>query len=534
MESVQDKNRVEAWLQRAERPLAVCVALLAAGLILLFVAAALRRLHDPFPLEQLEGAMAVAVARVAQGLPLYARPDFSFIPYMYSPAYFWASAWMACALGVAGHCLIALRMVSILSTLGCFAAIFALVRMETRSAWAALAGAGLYAAAYPVTLHWFDLGRVDSFYVFLVLLALLATRRLHPALAAPVWVLAMLAKQTIAPVAVLVLLQDWKRPRRALTGLGVFLTGALGSTVWLNHTTHGWYTYYIFTVPGANSDLRLHAAAFFLSTALLAPFGIAIAVVAAALLLPGLHWNHSIARFYWLSGGALLALSWFLSAHAGATVNTSMPLYALLAVAFGIALARLLAWLRAQSSPAAQAGVLVVLLAVCIQLGGEYSSPKLAAPLPPVRASQQQLIDWLRQFSGDVYLPAHPYEATLAGKSALAEEAALHDALRPGREQVNAPLLKQIHHAVDTEAFAAILLDRPPDQEMSAAPWMPGDWRLHYPMVGFVPGSEVVNPFSPRPRYVLFSCRALASPAAQAVVFLDTGASSPCSTPRHP
>ncbi len=521
-------------MQRAERPLVRCVSLLAAGLILLFLASALRRLGDPFPLEQLEGAMAVAVAHVAHGLPLYARPDFSFIPYMYSPAYFWASAWMSHLLGVAGHGLIALRVVSILSTLGCFAVIFALVQVETRSAWAALAGAGLYAAAYPVTQNWFDLGRVDSLYVFLVLLALLATRKLHPALAALFWVLALLAKQTIAPVAVLALLHDWKRPRRALTGVGIFLAGALGSTAWLNHSTHGWYTYYIFTVPGANSDLRLHAAAFFLSTALLAPFGIALAVVAAALLLTNINRCSPAARLYCLTGGAMLALCWFLSTHAGATANTSMPLYALLAVAFGIALARLLVWLRAQHNPIAQAGILVLLLAACAQLGSQYYSPKLTAPLPPVRTSQQLFLDWLHLFPGDVYLPAHPYEAALAGKSALADEASIHDALRPDHTSINGPLLAQIHHDVDAETFDAILLDRPPDQELSAAPWMPADWQRHYPVAALVPGSYVANPFSPPPRYVLFSCRALAAPAARSVVFWQINTSSPCPALHQP
>ncbi len=530
METRQHPHTIDAWLERVERPLALCVALLAAGAMLLFVAAVLHRLHDPFPLEQLEGTMAVAVARMNQGLPLYAQPDFSFIAYMYSPAYFWVAGWATHILGVAGSTLLALRLVSILSTLGCFAAIAALVFTETRSALAALAGAGLYAAAYPVTQNWFDLGRVDSLYVFLVLLAVLATRKLHPALAALFWVLAVLAKQTIAPVGLLVLLSDWKRPRRALTGAGIFLLGTLASTAWLHHATHGWYSYYIFAVPGANSDLRLHAAAFFFSTALLAPFGIALVVIAAALLLTPIDWRSASARLYLVSSVSLLALCWFLSAHAGATANTSMPLYALLAVAFGIALDRLLRWLRGLHTPIAQAGTIVLLLAACAQLGSQYYSPKLAAPLPPVRASQQQLLDWLRLFPGDVYIPAHPYEALLTGKSMHADEAAIHDALRPGRADVNAPLLDQIHRAVDGESFDAIVLDHPPDQELAAAPWMPADWRRHYPVVGLVPGSDVVNPFSPRPRYVLLPCRVLGSAAARQVVRLGSDSSAACAT----
>ncbi len=340
-------------LQRVQRPLIFLTALLSLGMVLLFLVAALHRLSYPFPLEQHEGAMALAVARVAQGLPLYVQPNFSFIPYMYSPAYFYVAGFAA---KIFGSGFLSLRLVSLLSTLGCFAVLYTLVVTETKNRLAALAGMGLYAAAYPVTQNWLDLGRVDSLYVLLVLLALFSTRRLHPVLAALAWTLAILAKQTIAPVALIVLCFDWKRPRRVLAGVGTFLLTSLGSAAWMDHATQDWFRYYVVTVPLANADLRLHAAAFFLSTALLAPFGIALAVIAAALLLPNAGWHSERARFYLLASGSLLALCWFLAAHAQATANTAMPLYAMLSVAFGIAVARLLAWLRPFPTARARAG----------------------------------------------------------------------------------------------------------------------------------------------------------------------------------
>lgn len=521
---MRENNRPE-WTRVAIQALTALLAALALALMTLFAVAALRRAAFPFPLEQHEGAMALAVARVAHGQPLYLRPDLHFIPYMYAPAYFYVAGFVA---KLAGPGLLALRLVSFFSTLGCFVLIGTWVHAETGDRMAALAGAGLYAAAYPVTQDWFDLGRVDSLYVFFVLLALLATRRSHPAVAALVWTLAFLTKQTIAPVALVTLCFDWKRPRRLLVGVGTFLLTSFGSTVWLDHGTHGWYTYYVFTVPHANADLRLHAAAFFFSTALLVPFGVALGVVAAALLLTNVHWDGPRVRFYLFSGVSLLLLCWFLGAHNTATANTAMPVYALLAVAFGIALARLLQWLRGTPAPNAQAGTALLLLAACAQLAGQVYSPKLTAPAPALRDSQQQLVDWLRSFPGDVLVVSHPYEAVLAGKHAYADEAAIHDALRPGVPAINRPLLQEMRQAMDSGAIGAIVLDRTPEDASVVDPWLPADLRTQWPLLGLVPGSDHATSFGPHPRYVLLPCRALDWDAVRSVVLLSPDAAWPC------
>lgn len=520
-----DANR-ERWFHRANRVLATLLALLSLTLIALFVVTSLRRIGYPFSLEQLEGTMALAVARVAKGLPLYVAPNFRFIPYMYSPAYFYVAGFAARFLGSG---FFALRLVSVLSTVGCFLCIGLLVFLETKDRSASLAAAGLYAAAYPVTQHWFDLGRVDSLYILLLLLALLATRWLHPVFSALVWTLAFLAKQTIAPVALVLLCFDWKRPRRVFAGAGTFLLTSLGSTALLDRATHGWFHYYIVTVPHASSDLRLHAAAFFWSDAMLAPFGIALVVIAAALLLTRIRWSEPTTDFYLLSGATLIALCWFLDAHAGATANTPMPAYAILAVAFGLALARLFRWLGANPAPWTQAARTLLLLAACAQLASQLYSPKLSVPSAAEITHQQQLVAWLRSFPGDVFLPAHPYEAVLAGKSPHADEAALHDALRPGIPAINRPLLLEIQHALDTESFDAIALDRTPQDEATFA-WMPADWETHYPILGLVPGSDQGNPFSPEPRYVLLPCRELSGSAAHGIAILSPNPSAICPT----
>jgi hypothetical protein len=511
-------------MQRAVQVLTVLLVLLASGMIAFFAIASLRRLTYPFPLDQIEGSLALEVARVANGLPLYLSPNFHFIPYMYPPAYFYVCGWVAKLLGIG---LLPMRLVSILSTIGCFVLIALLVFLETRNRLAALVGAGLYASAYPVCLYWFDVGRVDSLYVFLVLLALVATRWLHPVFAALAWTLAALAK-SIIPVAVVALCLDWKRPRRVLVGLGTFLLASLGSTAWLDHATHGWFHYYVFTVPSASVSFHPH-----LALGLLEPFSVALVVVVGALLLTGVHWGSPGARFYLWVGGVLVLLGWFLACHAGSCVNVAMPAYALLAVAFGIALARLIHWLHGLPAAQSQAGLTLLLLAACAQFvcHGRPNLPPI--PSPAVRASQQQFEDWLRSVPGDVFVVAHPYDSVMVGKPGHPDEFETVDVMSPARSAINVPLLHEIHQAIQEEELEAIVIDHPPQVEVIRDFWLPADWLQHYPIVGIVPGGDLdgndtQNPLNPNPLFVLLPCRASGAAVAQSITIISSPAATTC------
>lgn len=512
-------------------------AVLAIVPVVLFLLAALGRLRCPFPIEQLEGSMLLAAERVAHGLPVYVRPNFQFIPYMYAPAYYYVSGW---AVRLLGPGFLALRLVSLLSTCASLALIYFFILLETsgpqrRRHLAALAGAGLYAAAYPWTRQWFDLGRVDSLYILLLLVALLATRfsgrRLHPVVAALAWTLAFLAKQTILPVAVIMLCHDWKRPRRALAGVVSFLAMAGLTVLLLDHVTHGWFRFYAFTVPRANADLLLRPAVFYVPTQLIAPFGVALLIAAAAWIATRPSLLDSRTRFYLLAASSTFALCWFLQGHTGATANTPMPVYAVLAIVFGVSLDRVDGWFAQKTfhqeflrEPAR----ILLLAAAAIPLVSWIYNPHDIIPQHPVVVLNQELVAWLRTFPGDVYLPDNPYEAVAAGKNPHPDNAALHDALRPKAPQVRQPLLDQIRAAIDDEHFDAIAFDDFPARVLNSDTWLPRDLEQHYPLLGMVPGAEIGNRFTPHPVFFLLPCREQALAVSKGWNLLARGNATPC------
>jgi hypothetical protein len=514
------------WLQWTVAGVSVFV-------MLLFVATALRRLRYPYELEQLEGYVFLTALRAFHGQPIYPHPSISFIPYMYPPLYYYACA----ALGrVMGMTIATMRMTSILSTLGCFAAIYSLVLGETPHALVlgetprastsagdisplrglqrhlpAIAAAGLYAGCYTVCQEWFDLGRLDSFFVLLVLLALLATRRAHPILAAAMWTLAFQTKQSILPVALVMMCCDWPldwrskgrnheriespRRRRVLSGLLALGIGVGGSVVWLNHVSRGWYSFIIFSVPGANADIKLRTLAVFWPNEMLRPLGLALLIIVAAVAFtrPSLH---SRATLFYLAACSLVPLFWWIDAHGGSTANAPMPIYALVAVLFGIALMKLLLWLPAipnqmnqrMDKHLASAAVLLLLLAALAQETEGIYNPGDYQPSKEVRAAVGAVIAEARTIPGDVDLVQHPYYAWLAGKPVQADMVSIHDAERPANSAIRRELQTELQDALAQHRYAGLIFDTPESIQDFDKLVGTADWQTYYGVGEEIPG----------------------------------------------
>ncbi len=421
----------------------------------LFLYAAVRRMGYPFEVEWIESGMLVSVLRIAHGQGLYVKPTLDFVPFLYAPVYLYVSAAVTKLAG--GHGAMAgygaMRLVSTVGTLGSCAAIYALVRTETQRRIAALAAAGLYVACYSVVLGFFDIGRVDSLFVMLVLVALLAQRRGHPVVAALLWVVAFQTKQTVLPLAVVILAAEWQRPRRMLTALATFAVAAAASVVWLNHATGGWYGFYLFGLAGG-LPIVPRQVALFVPVSLVGPMAVAWAVIAAAAVTTRVKLGGATAMFYGFVSVTLLGGTWFVESHRGASVNSLMPAYAWAAVLFGVAMARLLDAAEANAAPR-----LAVLLAAAVQLVALIYNPGRYVPPQDAVVRTQRFIDQVRALPGDVYVLDHSYDAMLAGKQPHAEGEALGAVLDAKRGAISADLRTELDAAMAEHRYSAVVID---------------------------------------------------------------------------
>jgi hypothetical protein len=429
------------------------VTALSVMFFVLFLFAAVKRMRYPFEVEWIESGIMVSVLRLAHGQSLYVAPTLDFVPFLYTPLYLYVAAAMTKVVGVAGHSYMAMRLVSALATLGSCAAIYALVISETRRRIAGVAAAGVFVACYSVVGGFYDIGRVDSLFVFLLLVALLAQRKGYPVVAALVWVLVFQTKQTVLPLAVVILLAEWQRPKKMVAALAAFAVVAAASVVLLNHATGGWYGFYIFkVVRGLPMVLRL--AVLFVPVSVIEPLAAAWVVIVAAAVMTRAKLED--AMFYAFVSVALFGGVWFVEAHRGASVNSVLPVYAWTAVLFGVAIARLLDYAEETVAPRL---AVAALLGAVVQLVALVYNPGRYIPPPDMAAKTQRFIDQVGAMPGDVYVLNHSYDSVLAGKQPHAEGEALGAVLDAKLGKTSSDLRAELDDSLNSHRYTAIVID---------------------------------------------------------------------------
>jgi len=495
-----------AWLRgaQAERWLRVCVVGLAGFFVALFVYTAMRRLHYPYDLEWVESGVLASIARITHGQPLYAKPSVDYVPYLYAPLYLYVCAWVTKLTGVS---FVAARLVSAMSALATQALLMMYVRRETRSWLAGIAAAGIFASLYFFVEGWFDIGRVDSLFVLLFLLAIYCTRFEHPLIAAFVWVLAFQTKQNALPIAIPFLLLYWerRRPMRMVMALGAYTVLAWGSIAWLNHGSDSWYRFYVFgTVKGL--QLVARSAVMYPEEMLLRPLGIIFVVIAAAALMTPVSLRSRRAAFYAAGSLVMYASFWYVRAHHGAVTNAMLPIYLWTLLLFGMALARLMVAMQ-RGELGGAAWINVLLLAVVFQMASQVYGPGTLIPTAAQRADRDKFEQQLQAIPGDVYVVNHSWDAVLAGKQAHAEGEAAGAVIDAGGVE-SVAFKQEMRSAILQHKFAAIAVDA---GYKDYAPWLTPDELAEYPVRVAVWGSENGRVLTSQPVEILLPCSAMTS-----------------------
>jgi len=465
----------EALLERSpplrrwdvRRGVRVAAALLGLTAIAAYLVIAVARLTYPFPLEWLEGNSLVEVQRILTGRPLYAAPTVGYVPDGYPPLYFIVSAAAAKVLGVS---YLPLRLVSLLSSLACFAVLARLVQRETSSAAAGIAAAGLLAATYFATDTWFDAARVDSLFLAFSIAGLYAARwmrRTRGAVAAGLLLAAAcLTKQNGLAEGVAVLTALTFGSHRRLAARAALTYGAvLGiSTVALQLLSHGWYAYYVLTLM---SRQGLNDAAFgsFWTEYLLPTLGIAcLALIFGArrtcpVLLAGC--------------AALFAEGYITMVNSGSAVNDLLPACLAVVLLAGLSMgdqpgallsryADRLALMadrpKGRSGPwiaAATTALVVAQLATLIS--GFHAG--LVIPSSADRAVGERLAAGIRALGGTIAIPADPGLSVMAGLPPVAHQSAADDVLSVSGTAAAASFARSAARAVAAHRFSVIVTD---------------------------------------------------------------------------
>jgi hypothetical protein len=403
--------------------------------------------------------------------------------------YFWVSAAVAKVFGVK---LFALRLVSLLASLGTMTLLGLLVREETQSSAAGVIGAGLFAATFKMTEQFMDLARVDSLYLFFAVLALFLLRTQPTGrgriAAAVSLVLCFLTKQSgaviAAPIVAWVLFVHARGARtrhERLQGVPFALVTVLGiaGSVWLlDRWTDGWYGFYAFEVPGQHRLVPWLWIDFW-TVDLMAPF--ACACVGALFVLVESGGMERKVRGLWGATllGTLLA-SWSSRLHDGGWNNVIMPAFAMLSALLAMAIHRGYTLASGIADGRTRAGVQrFVLIVGILQLTMRAYDPRTVVPRSGDVEAGRAVVATLASAPGDVFIPTDSYLAAMAGKRPQLHQMAVDDLARAAPSPTTEGLLNQIrsgfagHHwsmvITDNDWFATEVLANYQRQSMSVA-----------------------------------------------------------------
>lgn len=465
------------------------LVLATAGFFVVLLVVAGLRLTYPFELEWMEGAVTDHVRRITAGERLYVEPSLDFIPFTYGPLYFYVSAFVSLFSGP-GH--LALRLVSLVSSLGSFALVFRFVQRETLSRRDGVVALGLLSATFAIGGLWFDLARVDSLHLFLLLLTAYLVRfgaSPRTMLAAGLLGgLAFLTRQTAVIALVPLMAYLFHRSRRHC---GYFAAASLGlivlSTLVLDRFHDGWYVFYVLELPRSAPISRIALLDFWRED-LLPRAGILFCFSVFYLASRLYEGDLDGFLFYALLAAGLVGESWVSRQLPGEYGSTLMPAWATLAILGSLALGEVRRRVKEPLGSRARLAVTIpVYVALMTQLAVLLYNPRYHVPSTTDGVEGARLLRLIESMDGEVLLPHHGYIAAMAGKRTHAHHVAVRNVLRGAPRPVQEQLAQEIDQALRERRFAAVIIDEP---------WRLSQLEATYVLVGEV--SERGDVFLPR------------------------------------
>ncbi len=436
---------------------------IAVAYLLIYCVIAFLRLNYPFGLEWEEGDSVNHVIRILSGHKMYVSPSLDFIPHTYTPLYYYLSAMVS---GVLDAGFFPLRLVSVISSIGCFFMIFTFVNQETKSRLSGLIACGLFAATFRLSGAWFDIARVDSLFLLLLLASLYFIRfkrtNISYVLAGLLISLSFLTKQTALtvwlPMILFTLISDWRRSLYFIF-TSVMIIGV--STLFLDYLHDGWYSYYVFELP-SNFSQRVDVSRFmaFWVRDIYLPFKIAVAMSACYFLKLLTSSKKDDLLFYFLLAGGMFGGSLAPRMQPGGIENVLIPAYTMIAILFGLSFHMLTKFADDMSSNKRYIFFIFVCILCILQFTSGYLryDPYHQVPGLEDREAGNNVIESIVEIDGDVFIPSQAYLTVISGKRGFAHQKGIRDNLLHGSDNVRNTLAAELIETFQRKGFAAVIL----------------------------------------------------------------------------
>ena len=479
--------------------------------IILFLFIVSQRISFPYDVEWAEGAALNQVNRILSGERVYLSPSIDFSPLVYTPVYFYLSA----ALNrLIGSSFLGMRIISVAASLGAFGIIFLLVWKETYSGILGWLSGALYLACFELGSGFYDLARVDSLYVLLLLVGLWFLCKYDSlwSYSAAGFIISagFFTKQSAVivflPILIYLLITNWQRSWSLLVTI---LLGILIPVIIINRATEGWFNYYVFYLPSEHGYSFVDAVKFWVAD-LFKPLGIAIGFFvfySAAFMAEFIkrtdnkkekspdgkvdgHYAPQVPIrltkrefLYLLFTVGALAASWVTRASNGGGSNNAMPAYAAISIMFGLGFNLMV--IRVKDNFQNNATLIGLIL---IQMGGLIYNPFNYIPSEADWTINRSLVKNIEEVTGDALIPYRSHLPGMAGKKGHIHIVGLFeltDYFHGDVQPEGLAIVNQMRKDICDQRYGMIVLDQP-------IPWFQDQIDAAYTKTALI-GSESIG-----------------------------------------
>lgn len=426
-----------------------------------YLAVVIARINYPFQLEWVEDGSLQLISRILSGKNIYIEPSLEFVPFIYTPFYFYVSALLANLLGPG---FLSPRLISFLASIGLLVLVYKFIRNETSDRNSNLLGVFIFIASYRVTGAWLDIARVDSLYIFLTFSSIYMIRKSSQpnaiVLSVLLATLSILTKQTAIIILAPIFLHKIIFDRNSGIRLSVLSFISVSSSfVLINLLSDGWFSYFTLYVPTLHRFMEDALLTFW--TVDLRPFYPMILISLAYFVIMWREQNKESIFFYIAVIAGMTAASWSGRISFGGYDNNLLPVSLGLSISLGLSVYHLSNYFDDQKQ---NSGLLKLILYSLCLLQFSLLAYKIVDQIPSqefLRAGEAISED-IRRVDGEVYIPRAPYLAQLAGKSGHAHFAALGELIGHYGDIIPPEgiiLREQLGEQISSQFYSAIILN---------------------------------------------------------------------------
>lgn len=410
------------------------------------------RIFYPYQLEWMEGGEIEHIIRLLEGKCIYCPPSLDFIPYIYTPLFYYIGIPF---LKIFGTGFYSIRIVSILAFILLLITTYAIVFKATNNRFWSLVAVGFLAFSYSTTGFWYDVARVDTVANLFMLLSfffLLEEDSTKNLLSAFFAFCAFYTKQSFIFIHLILLFGLFVRNKRLFyIHIAIYFALILVSTLFESLISNGWYIFWNFTLPAYHHWIWTRVITFW-SVDVLPYYSISLALILGYLLVhkKNVFKNKEIYFLLFLIG--TLFNSYFLRLHYGGYLNVLIPFIVSLAIFLPIVAFRLQQMFNSKNFET------ILLTLVLVQFSLLIYDFRTPIPTEKDRADIEYLLDNFKRVEGDVYLMGYNFVQRYIGKRDFPHYVLVNDLLITDVKEKK-DFEMELINSLKTHRFSAILLD---------------------------------------------------------------------------